>query len=69
MEHSLKFIRQKGVVLRTTGGNWTYSTHTQENSRDGYLRNENVIKGTWRMRARVLFEFATFNSDAYAFKN
>lgn len=34
------------MVLKTTGGNWTYSTYTQENSRDGYLRNENVIKGT-----------------------
>lgn len=69
MEHSLKFIRQKGVVPTTTGENWIYSTYTQENSWDGYLRNEHVTNGTWRIRTRALFEFAHFNSDAYAFKN
>lgn len=69
MEHSLKFIRQKDVVPATTSGNWTYSTYTLENSRDGYPRNEHVSKGTWHIRARVFFAFANFNSDAYAFKN
>lgn len=68
MEHSLKFIRQKDVVPTTTGGNWIYSTYTQENSKDGYLRNEHVSKGTWRIRARVLFELAHLNSDAYVLK-